>query len=115
MQHCFVCVCVCVFISDLAVMTELVTILFTLMGSYKQLQVVAVEDFTSDVRTPVTAASSHLVWDAAVLRHRVTPQHVHYLQEEQIKGITGADSKHWMNIVPSFMEFIELRSLQCPR
>lgn len=71
-------------ISDSAVVTELVAVLFALVGSDKQQQVVALEDFPRDVRTPVTAASSYLVWDAAILWHRVTPQHIHYLPEKNI-------------------------------
>lgn len=74
--------CVYLYISDPAVVTELVAVLFALVGSDKQLQVVAVEDFPRDVRAPVTAASSHLVRDAAILWHRVAPQHIHYLQEK---------------------------------
>lgn len=65
-------------------MTEFVAVLFALVGSDEQLKVVPLQDFARDVRTPVTAASSHLVWDAAVLWHRVAPQHVHYLQEKEI-------------------------------
>lgn len=63
-----------------AVVAEFIAFLFALMRSDKQLQFVSVQHFLCDVWPPVTPASSNLVRDTTVLRHRVTPQNVHYLE-----------------------------------
>ncbi len=62
-----------------AVVAELVAFLFALMGADEELEVVSSQHFLSDIWPPVAASASHLIGNAAVLGHWVTPQHVHYL------------------------------------
>lgn len=62
-------------------MTELISLLFALMGSDEQLESVLEQQFLGDVRAEVAASSSECVGTAAFLGFRVTPQYIHYLQE----------------------------------
>lgn len=57
-------------------MTELIAILFTLVGADDELQVVSVQEVLCDVRAPVAASTSHLIGCATILGHRVAPQQV---------------------------------------
>lgn len=62
-----------------AVVTELVAVLFALMGADEELEVVSPQHVLSDIWPPVAAPTTHLIGDAAILWHWVTPQQVHYL------------------------------------
>lgn len=64
------------FSNHLPVVAELVTLLLALMRADDELKVVLVQELLCDVRAPVAASTSHFVWNAAVLDHRVTPQQV---------------------------------------
>ena len=57
-------------------MTELVTLLFALVGADDELQVVPVQEVLGDVGAPVAASAPQLVGDAAILGHGVAPQQV---------------------------------------
>lgn len=65
----------------LSTMTELVSLLFALMGSDEQLESVLEQQSLGDVRPEVAASSSECVGSAAFLVFRVTPQYIDYLQE----------------------------------
>lgn len=56
-----------------AVVAKLVTFLLALMGAHEQLEVVGPQHFLCDVGPPVAAPASHLIGNAAVLGHGVTP------------------------------------------
>lgn len=64
-------------------MTELIALLFALMGSNEQLQSVLEQQSLGDVRAEVAASSSECVGTAAFLGFRVTPQYIHNLQERR--------------------------------
>lgn len=62
-----------------AVVAELIAVLFALMGADEELEVVSSQHLLSDIWPPVAASASHLIGNAAILGHWVTPQHIHYL------------------------------------
>lgn len=62
-------------------MTELISLLFALVGSDEQLESVLEKQSLGDVGAKVAASSSERVGTAAILGFRVTPQYIHYLQE----------------------------------
>lgn len=64
-----------------AVVAELVAILFALVGTDEKLQVVSSQHLLCNIRAPVAAPTSHLIGNASVLGHGITPQQVHYLSE----------------------------------
>ncbi len=65
----------------LSTMTELISLLFALVGSDEQLESMLEQQSLGDVRPEVAASSSEGVGTAALLDFGVTPQYVHYLQE----------------------------------
>lgn len=67
----------------LSVMTELISLLFALMGADEQLESVLEQQFLGDVGPKVAASASECVGGAAVLGFGVTPQYVHYLLERK--------------------------------
>lgn len=68
-----------------AVVTKLISFLFALMGANEELEVVSPQHSLRHIRPPVAASTSHLVGNAAILGHWVTPQHVHYLCGRKIR------------------------------
>lgn len=64
-----------------AVVAELVAILFALVGTDEKLQVVSSQHLLCNIRAPVAAPTAHLIGNASVLGHGITPQQVHYLRE----------------------------------
>lgn len=62
-------------------MTELISLLFALMGSDEQLESVLEQQSLGDVRAEVAASSSECVGTAAFVGFRITPQYIHNLQE----------------------------------
>lgn len=65
----------------LSAVTELVSLLFALMGSDEQLEAVLEQQSLGDIGAEVAASSSECVGTAAFLGFRVTPQYIHNLQE----------------------------------
>lgn len=68
------------YLGYLATVTQLITFLFTLVGSDDQLQAVLEQQSPRDVRAEVASATSEYVWAAAFLGFGVTPQYIHNLQ-----------------------------------
>ena len=65
----------------LSTVTELISLLFALVGPDEQLESVLEQQPLGDVRAEVAASSSERVGTAARLGFGVTPQYVHYLQQ----------------------------------
>lgn len=57
----------------LSTMTELISLLFALVGSNEQLEAVLEQQSLGDVRTKVAASSSECVGTAAFMGFRITP------------------------------------------
>ena len=63
----------------LAVVAELVALLFALVRADDELEVVSAQKLLRHIWTPVAAPAPQLIGEAAILSHRVTPQHVQNL------------------------------------
>lgn len=67
----------------LSTVTELISLLFALVGSDEKLESMLEQQPLGDVGPEVAASSSECVGTAAFLDFRVAPQYVHYLQERR--------------------------------